>query len=117
MIAAWTTGESLAVARLRQWAAERRASMAGKTTNYQRIGWQTRNTRSFDSKLVRVLDFERALASLDAEEQVVLVLTYRDRERADAVALALGCSIRKISYLLPAARRKLADVLDRLDLL
>jgi hypothetical protein len=29
----------------------------------------------------------------------------------------LGCSARAIYYLLPAARRRLADTLDRLDLL
>jgi len=58
-----------------------------------------------------------ALATLHAEEQIALVLTYRDRERAPAVALAIGCSIREVSYLVPAARRKLAEVLDRLDLL
>ena len=43
--------------------------------------------------------------------------TYRDGLRhADAAAL-LGCSVRTIYYLLPAARRRLADTLDRLDLL
>ena len=32
-------------------------------------------------------------------------------------ATALGCSVRTVAYLLPADRRRLADILDRLDLL
>lgn len=32
-------------------------------------------------------------------------------------AAALGCSKHNIAYLLPAARRRLAETLDRLDLL
>jgi hypothetical protein len=28
-----------------------------------------------------------------------------------------GCSVRTVGYILPAARRRLADVLDRRDLL
>jgi DNA-directed RNA polymerase specialized sigma24 family protein len=45
------------------------------------------------------------------------VLTYRDRAGHAATAAALGCSVRTINYMLPAARRRLADTLDRLDLL
>lgn len=49
--------------------------------------------------------------------QFELVLTYRDRAGHAATAAALGCSVRTINYMLPAARRRLADTLDRLDLL
>jgi len=45
------------------------------------------------------------------------VLTYRDKDRYADIAAVLGCSVRKINYLLPTARRKLTDILDRLDLL
>lgn len=117
MIAAWTSGEVLAVARLRQWAADRLAVQHGRVTNYKRQGWQQRNSRSEDAKIVRVIAFAEALATLDPDEQAALVLAYRDREREPDIAAALGCSTRKICYLLPTARRKLADALDRRDLL
>jgi DNA-directed RNA polymerase specialized sigma24 family protein len=117
VVTAWSPNEALAVARLRQWGAERISLVTGKTTNYQRHGWQKRNARSADSKIVRVIAFAEALATLDPDEQAALVLTYRDRERLAAVALALGCSARKVGYLVPAARRKLADELDRRNLL
>jgi DNA-directed RNA polymerase specialized sigma24 family protein len=45
------------------------------------------------------------------------VLTYRDGIRHTEAANMLGMSERNIYYLLPAARRRLADILDRLDLL
>jgi hypothetical protein len=31
--------------------------------------------------------------------------------------VALSCSARKVSYMIPQARQHLADVLDRMDLL
>jgi hypothetical protein len=46
-----------------------------------------------------------------------LVLTYRDRAGHAATAAAIGCSVRTLAYMLPAARRRLADALDRRDLL
>ncbi len=73
--------------------------------------------REQDSRHVRVLDFERALSSLDPAHQSVLLLTYRDGQGHAAAAAAIGCSIRTLAYLLPAARRRLADALDRRDLL
>lgn len=64
-----------------------------------------------------MIDFTSARTTLGADEQAALMLTYRDRERVPDVARAVGCSIRKISYLVPTARRKLADELSRLGLL
>ena len=63
------------------------------------------------------MDFERALAHLDPAHQQVLLLTYRDGLRHAQAANMLGCSVRTVYFLLPAARRRLADTLDRLDLL
>ena len=51
---------------------------------------------------VRVIDFEKALATLDTAHQLALILSYRDRAGHGATAAALG---------------RLADVLDRRDLL
>jgi DNA-directed RNA polymerase specialized sigma24 family protein len=109
--------EALAVARLRQWCADRIALHHGRTTDYQRAGWQARDTRQADARIVRVVDFSRALASLTGEEQAALILHYRDREPEDRIALALRCSIRKVCYVIPQARQKLAARLDALDLL
>ncbi len=117
MIAAMQPSEVLAIVRIRQWAADRAALRSARTVEYQRTGWQARNTRTFDARIVRVIDFERALATLTLEEQTVLLLTYRDGERQAATAHVANCSIRKLAYTLPAARKHLAEVLDRLYLL
>ena len=45
------------------------------------------------------------------------MLTYGDGVRHREAAHILGMSERNVYYLLPAARRRLTDVLDRLDLL
>jgi hypothetical protein len=42
-----------------------------------------------------------------------VVLTYRDRQGYAATAAAIGCSVRTLAYMLPAAR--LANVLDSRD--
>jgi DNA-directed RNA polymerase specialized sigma24 family protein len=111
------TIEVLAVARLRQWARERSANLQGKATVYRRSGWEQRNACKFDAALVRCIDFERALGQLSAEEQIALVHRYRDGEREREIAAAVGCSVRKLNYLVPTARRHLANVLDTLNLL
>ncbi|WP_348261336.1 hypothetical protein P8935_16200 [Telmatobacter sp. DSM 110680] len=64
-----------------------------------------------------MIDFERELATLDTAHQYALVLTYRDRVGHAATAATLGCSIRTLQYMLSAARRRLADALNRRDLL
>ena len=117
MIGPMQPDEALAVARLRQWCYDRLSLTSARTCDYQRQGWQQRNDRAFDARLVRVIDFGRALASLDAEEQAALVLTYRDKAGHRATAQALECSERKLAYILPLARRKLDDKLERLNLL
>ncbi len=109
--------EALAVARLRQWAMTRTRQQHGKIAQYRRRGWQQRNDRTYDANQVRIIDFERAMNQLPDEDKVALVLHYRDGQLQPEIARAIGCSIRKVSYLLPSARRKLAAILDRLDLL
>jgi len=109
--------EALAVARLRQWASFRCTNLQGKTGRLNVQGWQRRDERSFDAALVRVIDFERALSALDEDEQIALVLRYRDKQEAIQIAVGLQCSVRRVSYLIPIARRHLAENLDRLNLL
>lgn len=105
--------EVLAVCRLRQWAADR----AGQVTNYQREGWRERRTRDSNARIVRVIDFERALSRLTEEHQAILLLTYREHQPQDRVSTLTGVSVRTLSYKLPAARQALARILDLLDLL
>lgn len=112
-----TPDEVLAVCRLRQWAADRTALRDAKTTDYQRTGWRERRTRQVDARLVRVIDFERALTRLTQEQQTILLLTYREhRDRAEVSTLA-GISPRSLTDKLPAARQALARTLDLLNLL
>ena len=107
----------LAILRLRQWAVERTALKCGRTTRLTNAGWRERRETDADARNVRVIDFEKALATLDTAHQYALVLIYRDRVGHAATAAAIGCSIRTLAYMLPAARRRLADALDRRDLL
>jgi DNA-directed RNA polymerase specialized sigma24 family protein len=107
----------LAILRLRQWAVESKALKCGRSTRLTTAGWRERRETDADARNVRVIDFEMALATLDTTHQMALVLTYRDRVGHQATAAAIGCSVRTLAYMLPAARRRLADVLDRRDLL
>ncbi len=116
-IAAMTPNEVLAINRLRQWGVDRMALRASRTTDYQRTGWIARNCRTFDARLVRVIDFERALGSLTEAEQAVLLLVYRERQGHAEAAKIQHCSVRTVDTILPRARKRLADVLDRMDLL
>jgi DNA-directed RNA polymerase specialized sigma24 family protein len=93
------------------------ALRASRTTDYKRIGWQARDTRTFDARLVRVLDFERAFERLPEDEQMLPMLTYRERQHQEEISKILRCPVRKAAYTLPAARKHLADILDKLDIL
>jgi DNA-directed RNA polymerase specialized sigma24 family protein len=63
------------------------------------------------------MDFERALDQLTEVEQIILMLTYCERQRQYHSAEVMQRPIRKVSYILPRARKRLADLLDRMDLL
>ena len=84
----------LAILRLRQWAVERTALKCGRSTRLTNAGWRERRETDADARNVRVIDFEKALATLDTAHQYALVLTYRDRVGHAATAAAIGCSIR-----------------------
>jgi RNA polymerase sigma factor (sigma-70 family) len=107
----------MAIMRLKQWAFDRAQLRHGRTAKLEFSGWKERRQREADSRQVRVMDFERALSHLDPMHQQILLLTYRDGIRYRQAANMLGISERLIYYILPAARRRLADTLDRLDLL
>ncbi len=112
-----TPQEVLAIARIRQWTCDRAALRSAHTCEYKRSGWTPRSSRTHDARIVRVIDFERALARLPEEEQAILMLIYRDREGFRRTSQTMRCSNRKLSYALPIARTHLAAELERLDLL
>jgi DNA-directed RNA polymerase specialized sigma24 family protein len=111
--------EALAVARLRQYAATRCALLGGKTLNLRNPGRPNADSSHarHDAIVIRVIDFERALSTLEPAESVALILCYRDHASYPSIAQALGCSTSKLTYLIPAARKHLADELDRRNLL
>lgn len=109
--------QAMAIMRVKQWAFDRIALRHGRATRLEFSGRRERRRREADSRNVRVIAFEEGFARLDPAHQEVLILTYRDGLRHAAAAALLGCSPRTIAYLLPATRRRLANTLDRLDLL
>jgi DNA-directed RNA polymerase specialized sigma24 family protein len=111
------TPEVLAVARLRQWAYERIAIHHGHTASIEQPRFSQRKSISFDARIVRVITFEQVFAALDLVGQILLAAVYRDGQRVEDAAKLAGVSLRAATYKLPAARRQLAELLDREDLL
>ena len=109
--------EVLAVCRLRQWTHDRAALRHGAVSQAKTHGWTDRRTRAHDARLVRVLDFERALSQIAPQAQALLLLVYRDGFDQRRAADTAGLSVRALAYKLPAARQALAAALDSLDLL
>lgn len=114
-----TTTEALALARLRQWSAERQALKQGKIRNYLAQPGRPSGpaTNRYDAALVRCIDFEREFSKLPTDTQTLLLMTYRENQPQRVVAQITGWSPRKLSYMLPAALSQLASLLDRADLL
>jgi DNA-directed RNA polymerase specialized sigma24 family protein len=113
------TIEHLAIARLRQWAYDRQLLRRGRaSTKADKQGESGRNDSSrFDARLIRTIDFERAFGTLSPEHQALLWLRYVHEGKMPAAAAAAGVSPRTASSHMPAARKALAAILDRLDLL
>jgi len=109
--------EVLTICKIKQWAQDRAALRAGKTTNYNPSGWTPRMNRNADARIVRVVDFDRAMSRLSEAEQTLLLLAYRDRFTYAEISCLTGISTRSLTRQIPAARKKLGEILDRLDLL
>jgi hypothetical protein len=90
-------GEVLAFCRPRQWAADRAVMRTGQVTNYQREGWREPRTRDSNARIVRVIDFERALSRLTKSIKPFLLLTYREHQPQDRVSTLTGVSVRALS--------------------
>jgi len=113
------TLEHLAIARLRQWAYDRRQLRHGRACDAKPKPGRSspRQPNRFDARLVRTIDFERAFTTLRPEHQALLWLRYADGDDMPATAAAAGVSVRTAANHMPAARKALAEVLERLDLL
>jgi DNA-directed RNA polymerase specialized sigma24 family protein len=113
------TLEVLALARLRQWSAERQALKQGRIAQYLTQPGRPSGlaTNRYDAALVRCIDFEREFGKLPTDTQTVLLMAYRERQPQRIIAQITGWSPRKLNYMLPAALSQLARLLDRADLL
>ena len=112
-----TATQILARLAIQQWANDRAAVRVGKVARYGSIGWRERRLCDADARIVRSLDFERQLSTLQENEQMILVLAYRDRQPQAVIAQTLNCSPRAIAYQLPKALDHLANALDRAGIL
>lgn len=111
--------EALAVAHLRAYGYDRRAVIHGRVACYeQRPGRPGPNhpTR-FDARIVRVIDFGRALASIGSDFSTILQLYHCDGESITDICRAVGYSPRKLWARLPEARQALVRALSEANLL
>lgn len=105
--------EELAIAHLRTWALDRIRLENGHTwTNPGRPSQYSRR-RAGDARLVRCIDFERALESIPVVMVAMLVLRYRDGLSAGEIAEALGCSPKTVLTYTAVAKSRLTDALER----
>jgi DNA-directed RNA polymerase specialized sigma24 family protein len=112
-----TLYEHMAVAAIKRWWQERLRTRTGQAVSYKRQGWTERRCRSFDARLVRCIDFERVLSGLAGEQQVLLLLKYRDNMPIQEIALVVEMPTSTVLYQLRNARWALYDALDRHNLL
>ncbi len=112
-----TVNETLAVIRMRQWSGDKDRTRRGTATMLRASGWTPRDSRQADARIVRMIDFERALAVLPVHQQTPLLLAYRDGLNTAEVSRTLCQSVAAAASTLRAARRALASALDRRCLL
>jgi DNA-directed RNA polymerase specialized sigma24 family protein len=109
--------EVLTICHLKQWAQDRTAIRAGHTTNYEATGYRKRRSSDADARVVRVVDFERAMSFLPEQDQAILLLTYRDHFTYAETSCIVGVSVRTLCHKIPVARKRLAAILEHLSLL
>jgi len=112
-----TTFEALAVTAFRRWCADRDAIRRGHTMQFKQRGWTPRTQCQTDARIVRALSFEAAFNTLPEREQSALLLAYRDGLSTPAFSGVLRCPIPHAQAALASGRLRLANALDRRDLL
>jgi DNA-directed RNA polymerase specialized sigma24 family protein len=112
-----TPRQAIAMLHIKQWRNDRTKLNAGITTSYKRTGYRERRQRDADARIVRTVDFERAIATLDTTSQALLISAYYCGHTRNETAAALGISERAANYKIPQALDALAETLQRRDLL
>jgi len=112
-----TSFEALAVTAFRRWCADRAAIRSGQTMQYKQRGWTPRSQCQTDARIVRALSFEQAFETLPDHEQSALLLAYRDGLSTPALCSVLRCRLPVAQAALASGRLRLANALDRRDLL
>ncbi len=112
-----TANTLLAKLRIKQWLIDRTKLNAGTGNNYARSGWRARRSADSDARIVRCLDFERALLQLPQVDAQIILLTYREKQTAETTARLIGANISTIYHRKPKAIARLAEILDKNDLL
>lgn len=93
------------------------AQLRRGTKQAKRNGFTPRQSRQADARQVRIIDFERAFATLPLDQRTPLLLLYRDQLSPRHVADILGCSPQLAQFHAARALAHLTDALDRLHLL
>lgn len=112
-----TANTLLAKLRVKQWLIDRTKLNAGTGTNYVRRGWRERRSADSDARIVRCLDFERALLQLRPVDAQIILLTYREKQNATDAARIIGVHASTVIHRKPRAIAALAEILDKLNLL
>ena len=108
--------EALAIAQLRRYGYDRRAARLGNAATdldpRGRPGSNGGRTNRYDARIVRVVDFDRALSSIGGHNAAMLQMYYCDGEDQALVAEAIGVSIRTLHGMLPKALQLLVSALE-----
>lgn len=112
-----TPRQAIAMLHIKQWRNDRTKISAGISAIYKRNGYRERRQRDADARIVRAIDFEKALAQLGTLDQSMLISAYYLGHTRKETADASGISERAAAYKLPMALDALATVLQRLDLI
>lgn len=110
--------EALAVSQLRRYGYDKRCAHLGKAAGdlAQRGRPGTNSTNRYDARLVRVVDFGRALSSMSNIDSTLVQMYYSDGESLTLISQATGVSVRTLSSRLPIARRALLNALEAFNL-
>jgi len=113
---ALTSIEALAVAQLKRFAYDRRAARLGKAAGdldpQGRVGPEGRGTQRYDARIVRVIDFERALDAVGGHNAALLQMYYCDGESPALIGEALGVTAVTIRAMLGPALKLLVHQLE-----
>ncbi len=105
------------IAAIRRWCYDRHKLASGKGNQYKHRGFQRRDERTFDARIVRVLDFERAFTKMPAGAQVLILLVHRDGLTPEEAASIIGVSVPTIRKCLMDTRQALAVLLEQVNAL